>query len=321
MEVLKLSAKNPTYYKKALNALRKDGVVLISNLFNESLLSNLLINWKDCFSKPSISGTIGYCRTDYTKVMMSAFKLGKPAISIILNEKIITLTEEYLESKCILAETIAKIDKGVNYNYFPLHSDFTEGWSKTKETKSVVTKKVMKKPIGVGGVIYMHDTNDGAFSYSVGSHKIGSPYGQSLSNYPKKLRNSIENNVVICKGKKGDLILFDDRGFHGPNFPSKRDRSVILVDYYSVNVLGNTVVSPHPLWSTDLSNLSKLQTRVLGMNAGYMVEPKDYFMTNFKRNKLYNFVCYIIDKSYTLNHFKQIIKKIFFKINSLRGVE
>ncbi len=313
MKLSKLNAKNPMFHKKALNALRKDGVVLISNLFNESLLSNLLINWKECFSKPSISGTIGYSRTGYPKVMMSAFKLGKPAVSMMLNEKIIKLTEEYLGGKSILAETIAKIDKGVNYNYFPLHSDFAEGWTKTRESKSIVTKKVMKKPIGVGGVIYIHDTNDGAFSYSVGSHKIGSPYGQSLSNYPAKLRNSIENNVVVCRGKKGDIILFDDRGFHGPDFPSKRDRAVILVDYYSVKVLGNTVVSPHPLWSTDLSNLTKLQTRVLGMNASYMVSPNDYFMTNFKRNKIYNIICYIIDKSYVLDHLKQIVKKYFLK--------
>ena len=125
--------------------------------------------------------------------------------------------------------------------------------------------------------------------------------------------SELEKGRVKLDGDKGDLVLFDDRGFHGPDFPSKRDRSVILVDYYSVKVLGNTVVSPHPLWSTDLSNLTKLQTRVIGINANYMVSPKDYFMTNFKRNNLHNIICYIVDKSYILEHFKQIIKKYFFR--------
>ena len=62
-----------------------------------------------------------------------------------------------------------------------------------------------------------------------------SPYGQKLKPYPKELKNKILENMYKCKGLAGDLVLFDDRGFHGPDQPSLKDRKVIIseehIDY------------------------------------------------------------------------------------------
>ena len=61
-----------------------------------------------------------------------------------------------------------------------LHSDFAVGWKKSLSIKKGLTKQELKRPIGIGAILYLHDTEHGYFMYSSGSHKILSPYGQSL---------------------------------------------------------------------------------------------------------------------------------------------
>ena len=59
-----------------------------------------------------------------------------------------------------------------------------------------------------------------------------------------------------CDGQAGDLVLFDDRGFHGPDQPTNADRTVILLDYYRVDTLGRVQVSM-PIWSSDIAGCAK----------------------------------------------------------------
>ena len=88
-----------------------------------------------------------------------------------------------MKSKCTLAEANAVLDKASSYEYFPLHSDFAVGWKKSLSMKKGLTQQELKRPIGVGVILYLHNTEHGCFTYSSGSHKILSPYGQSLKNY------------------------------------------------------------------------------------------------------------------------------------------
>ena len=238
-----ISARSKDFITKAVKELDLKGIVLIQNLFNEKLLKELQKSWNINFKKPSVSGTTGFYRTSHAKAVLPLFLLGKPAMKVALEKKILSIIEKYMNSECTLAEANAVWHKSTNYIYFPLHSDFAVGWKKSNSSNFILGKKDIKHPIGVGAMLYLHDTTAGAFKYSIGSHKLYSRYGQHLKNYPKEIINEINSNIQLCTGKKGDLILFDDRGFHGPDQPSKKDRRVLLLDYYRNNTFGSVVVT------------------------------------------------------------------------------
>jgi len=162
----------------------------------------------------------------------------------------------------------------------------------------------MQNVIGIGGALYLHDTSDGAFFFCDGTHKLMSPRGQDLRKYPKHERDDILARRVRCDGKKGDLVLFDDRGFHGPDQPSQTSRLVILLDYYRVATFGRTQVSPMPIWSTDLAKMNARQLRAAGAGAEYLVSPLENTQGRFARNPLYGLIGKAIELSYVLQHWK-----------------
>ncbi len=303
-----------SFLLSAINILEEDGVVILRGFFENNIIETLVNSWKVYFKKPSISGALGYYRTSHPKAVLPAFLLGQPALRIALEKRVLAIIEGYMKSDCTLAEANAVWHKATSYVYFPLHSDFCKGWKKTKKMNYSVSSTDLKEPLGVGGMFYMHDTQEGALKYSLGSHKLYSSYGQHLKNYPMKMQNTILKNVVKCFGKKGDIILFDDRGFHGPDQPSNLDRSVLLLDYYRNKTFGSVVVTPHLTNITDLSILNSKQMKVLGLKASYLVAPEEYDKTRFKKNIFYNFIAQLTDKSFLFHHIKDIIKsKIYLK--------
>ena len=88
MSLINVDVREKVFSKKIIDALINHGAVRITGLYDKDLLSQLQNRWKIYFAKPSISGTLGYSRTGYPKAMISSFKLGTPAIKIILNEQI-----------------------------------------------------------------------------------------------------------------------------------------------------------------------------------------------------------------------------------------
>ena len=58
-------------------------------------------------------------------------------------------------------EVFLKNDLGYNANYFPYH----------KHTGTDVEGDV-NKPFGCAALIYLHDTDEGSFCYSIGSHSL-----------------------------------------------------------------------------------------------------------------------------------------------------
>ncbi len=293
---------------KATALLEEKGVVILRGLFPNKLLTDINKSWDVNFRKPSVSGTVGYFRTSHAKAVLPLFLLGKPAFKVALEKKIITIIENFMKSKCTLAEANAVWHKPTNYIYFPVHSDFAAGWKKSSDSKYMLSDKDIKLPVGVGAILYLHNTKEGAFKYSLGSHKLCSKHGQHLKNYPRKIINDINNNTVVCAGKKGDIILFDDRGFHGPDQPSKENRSVLLLDYYRNKTFGHVLVTPHIVKITDLSFLDDIQLRVLGLGASEMVKREDYVSTRFKKNFFYKYLTWAIENAYFFNHLKALIK-------------
>ncbi len=308
VNIILASEKNLVEF--SIQSLEKDGVVILRGLFEDKLFDQLNANWKVYFNKPSISGVVGYYRNSHPKAVVPAFLLGKPSLRIALEKKIISIIEGYMKSECTLAEANAVWHKSTSYVYFPLHSDFSLGWKKTKKMDFEVSISDLTVPLGVGAMYYMHDTREGSFKYSLGSHKLESSYGQHFKDYPLKLKKIILKNIVKCMGKKGDLILFDDRGFHGPDQPSKKDRSVLLLDYYRDKTFGSVVVTPHLTNITDLNILDSKQLKVLGLNSSFLVDPQDYDKTRFKNNYFYNLLSILVDKSYMFRHLKNILKNI-----------
>jgi len=260
--------------QSAVDALKKDGMVILRGLYGDEELDGLNKRFELYFDKPTVSGTVGCAQLSHAKTATSVFTLGGPIVRMLIESRLIDIVQTYMGSNCVLAEATAKRDLGVGYVYFPPHADFHAGWKKSATSEFVLTQEDMECPVGVGAALYLHDTVEGAFCYSLGSHALKAKHGLHLDGYPPDLKREIVANLVRCDGRKRDMVVFDDRGFHGPDQPSKSDRSAILLDYYREKTFGHIVVTPHPIWSSDLVDMTPEELRVLGVGADYLVPPK-----------------------------------------------
>ena len=300
--------------QEVVKRLHEHGFVILRGVLPQSSIDKVIKRAEDFLSQPSVAGVWGYFRADHQKKVLLPTFLGEPVYDLIANEQIISLIEIYMGAECILAETNLKADRGMNYIYFPMHSDFSVGWRKTKQETSPVTSNLMQKPLGVGAAIYLHDTSEGAFTYCEGTHKLGSPYGQRLAEYPEDMQKDIIARKVRLDGKKGDIILFDDRGFHGPDHPSKKDRTVILVDYFRTDVFGYNQVTPLPIWSCDINSLSKKQLRVLGAaGATFTVPFDDYKWSKIRKTNSFRVIKFLVDNAFYLKHLRMKVRASLLK--------
>ena len=291
-----------------VECLRDRGFCIIRGLFSETLLDQVIVRANFYLSRPAIAGAPGYWKKDYQKKLVNPFTLGGPTLDVLLDERVIDIIEHVLGSECILAETMLKFDIATPYVYFPMHSDFAIGWAKSTKIKRVLNADDLQEAVGIGGALYLDDTDEGAFAYCDGTHFLMSPKGQKLTSYSKAEQSIIQSRKVCCTGNRGDLVLFDDRGFHGPDQPSKKDRTVILLDYFSVDKIGRLQVSPMPIWSNDIANMSPKQSRVAGVGAQYMVDPTEYTHTNFRKTFYYRLMSYFLSIAYFSQHLKMKLK-------------
>jgi len=301
-------ASSPSLAQDVRRELSDRGFAVIRNLYTPEMVAEVSERVKKMARQPAIAGVPGYVKVDHPKRLMSPYEIGGAAVDMILDERVINLVEAHMASECVLAETNVKIDEPVGYTYFPLHADFAVGWSKGDDGFRL-TAEQLKEPIGIGGAIYLHDTQQGAFSYCEGTHKLLAPRGPNLDSYPQDERRAILDRYVRIEGKAGDFVIFDDRGFHGPDQPSFVQRTVILVDYYRVATFGRKLVSPVALWSTDIGRLSPKQLRVMGAGAGYMVPPERYMTTRFRRNRMYGVTKFMIENAYLWSHLKGKVRE------------
>lgn len=204
-------------HEAALIALRDDGCVILRNLFEQGTVDAFKNRLQQFLRRPAVSGAMGYTKFDHPKKIISPFLIGgSEPIHLTLSEPVIDLIEDYMVSECILADASVKYDSGVGYVYFSLHTDFAVGWKKDPKMERSLTEEQLQVPVGVGAAVYLEDTSEGAFSYCMGTHKLLAPKGQNLSDYSLTEQQAIRKSLVRCDGKAGDMVLFDDRGFHGP---------------------------------------------------------------------------------------------------------
>jgi hypothetical protein len=302
-------ATSPEELSAAAQALRSSGYCILRGLFPPNLVSDVEGRARQLLESPAVAGVPGYSKVDYPKRIANPFVLGGAALDFMLDERVVNLVESVMDGECVLAEATLKHDKGVGYEYFPLHADFSVGWKKNVKDPVTLSKEDLQIPIGIGGAFYLHDTDEGAFTYCEGSHLLGAPYGQNLKAYPAEIAADIRQSRVRCDGRAGDLVLFDDRGFHGPDQPSRKDRLVILLDYYRIKTFGYRQVSPMPIWSSDLGRLNEKQLRVAGAGADYMVPYGEYTGTRFKKAWSYPLVTFLIRNAFLTHYIRRRLSR------------
>ncbi len=289
-------------------ALAEHGVLVLRGLFDPERIAEANRRIDAMAAAPAIAGVPGYNKVDHPKKLFSPFACGGPLVEISLDERVIDLVEAHMDSECVLAEANVKIDEPVNYEYFAMHADFMAGWRKGRNAEFVLTEDALREPIGIGAAVYMHETHEGAFTYCAGSHRLMAPRGPDLDTYPADEQRAVMDTRVRIDGIAGDMVLFDDRGFHGPDQPSRARRRVILLDYYRIKTFGYTQVSPLPIWSNDLGRLTAKQMRVAGAGADFMIPPEAYMGTRFRRSPFYGTVKFMIENAYLWPHMKQKVK-------------
>jgi len=299
----------------AAEVLQDRGFVILRNLFTDDVLNDVCLSAKDWLEHPAVAGVPGYSKVDYPKKILNPFLLGGRVTELLVNELVLDVSEAVIGGECILADATLKFDKPTSYVYFPIHSDLASGWRKSAASPVSISAKDMQNAIAIGGALYLNDTSDGAFCFCDGTHRLMSPRGQDLSKYPKQERDEIMARRVRCDGKRGDLVLFDDRGFHGPDQPSRTSRLVILIDYFRIATFGRMQVSPMPILSTDLAKMNDRQLRAAGMGATYMVPTMDYTFTRFKRNPLYGMITKTIELAYLTQHWKASLRTLLRRSN------
>ena len=146
--------------ESGLKSLKENGVTCLRGLTNPGNLEKLIQKTNDMLESPSVYGSQGYYQKDRHKKIYEAFLLGEEALIALLDESILDIVEGYLNSKILIQEMIVKNDLGDNELYFPIHA----------HTGSYRTIK-NDGPFSVGIMLYIHDTKEGAFCFSVGTHK------------------------------------------------------------------------------------------------------------------------------------------------------
>jgi hypothetical protein len=273
-------------WRHALDQLRRDGAIVLRNLVDPKTVDFVVDRAKWFLARPSLLGSIGYYRKNYATRFCDPLLFGGPTVDVVTNMNVIDLITEYVGGECYLAEFNLKHDDGINEVYFPLHSDFMPGWTlKNDPTNPVLTAQDLLSPFAVGGAFYLHDTVEGAFCYALGTHTWGAPHGSNVAKYPAELRAKIMESLVRIEGKKGDMILFDDRGFHGPHQPTPASRTVFLFDYYKRDVFKGRTKTPIPMLLPDLGHLNERQLSWLGLGAGVMIPFHEYHVRQFSRTR------------------------------------
>jgi Phytanoyl-CoA dioxygenase (PhyH) len=276
-------------WEEAKAKLSSLGFVAIRNLFGSDTVDEVAIRAGKVFSRPAIGGSVGYYRKDPNKRLYDPLLIGGRVVDLITNEYVFDLVELYLNGPFTLAELNLKHDDGNGKVYFPLHADFAAGW-KMKNYEVTLAEEDLINPIAVGAMLYLHDTAEGAFCYSRGSHELRAPHGTSIAGYPDDLRNQIVGNLVRVEGNKGDLVLFDDRGFHGPEQPTIASRTVLLFDYYKDAVFGGATKMAIPALINDLGNLNERQLKVMGFGAKSMDTYENYHSRQFAAHKNFDVI-------------------------------
>lgn len=284
--IFDITKKNDT--SDILRYLQENGVVVVRGAVTPEQIESLDKATKDIISRPAISGSIGYYQKDPYKKIYDALLMGCDAVDVVVSERVVALCEAYMNDECLISEIFMKHDLGMEEVYFPYHAH--NGHERIDNGGRSI--------FGVGAIYYAHDTDEGAFCYSLGTQKLEFPHGEALMDYPKEMRDEILRGMCRIGGKAGDIVLFDERGFHGPEQPTTKSRTVLIYGYQAKRAFGNTLRSPIPVLLNDLGHLSPKQLNVLGLGASSRKDIRRYHIHGFERTRHYPVLARKLDKMF-----------------------
>lgn len=280
-----IDVKDNNWLSIAKENLVKNGVVVLRNMINLKSIERIVKSSTDMLTRPSVLGSIGYYQKEFTKKTYDGLLLGKDAVNIVCNEKLLDLSESYLQDEVRLTEVFLKHDIGVNEIHFPYHRHPGKEFNLSKEVA-----------FGCGVILYLHDTNNGAFCYSLGSHNSDWDYNNYPSLIDNKDKEDINKNFFRITGESGDLVIFDERGFHGPEQPVTQSRSVLLFGYQSSKATNNTTKTGNPVIINDLVDLNNRQLTAIGIKSKSRTFYKDYHLrVSVSRQKKTKVILFFIE--------------------------
>jgi len=269
-----INAEDTELEIKANSLLKNEGIVQIRGLLNVKNIENINTKLKNIFNRPAIGGSIGYTQKDPHKKVYDALLLGQETVDIVLNNKLIMIAKKRFSGSPILSHAYIKKNLGFNDFFFPYHSH-------TGSDRDVI----LPGTYGLAMIAYLHNTDNGCFLYSPGTHKLKSPHGGNPYIYPDKIKKEIFDKKVRMIGEAGDVIIFDEAGFHGPENPCKEDRTTIMFEYQRSEDFGNKVRHPAPCLPHTLGSLNEDQLKTLGVGCDKRNEYEDFHLRSYDKNK------------------------------------
>lgn len=304
-----------------LRQIEETGFVLLRNAFRPEDFEAFIESRRWWFKRPAAGGTPGYCKFDYPKQVVQTSLLGAAALRMILDERLIGLIERYSGGPVVVSESFTKLDRAVDYVYFPPHADYFEGYrSNPASDLEGLSPELMAGPLGLSFVMYHHDTSSGAFCYAAGTHKLGQRHGGMIYYYPEDEQERIMESWTRLDGRAGDVVLFDPRGFHGQDQPSHADRYVSITRYWRTDIFGRRQHRPMPVYVNDLAGFSERQLQTLGLGASSLMPLENDHHAGFKKRRLaYRLATALIDHAYDLDYVKQRLRPAYVKLRSWLG--
>ena len=120
----------------------------------------------------------------------------------------------------------------------------------------------------------------------------------------KKFSESLSRVV----GKKGDIVIFNEAGYHGPEQPVSKSRTVILSNYQAKEMSGNKMKTDIPVLMSSLGNLDSEQMEALGYGSGYRGRFNSYHMRKRKITLTDKIATGVINFSNRMSRLKNRIK-------------
>ena len=136
------------FLEKAKDHLTVNGFVVLRGCFSKDLIDEANTKVASILEKPSIGGSVGYYMKDPYKKLFDGLLVGRAAVNMVANHKVIEVVEDYLQGDVLLTEVFLKNDLGSNKEYFPYHSHLGDDLELNES----------KVPFGCGTIIYLHDT-------------------------------------------------------------------------------------------------------------------------------------------------------------------
>ena len=292
---LSVDVQNSDWEKKALRHLEETGVVVLSNVVKEDIVEKIILDADSVLSVPSIFGSYGYIQKDPFKKMFDGFLFSENVIDVIVHKKVIKLIKSYLNQDVLISECFLKHDLGTSNSYFPYHRhtgtdlDFPKG-----------------KKFGCGVMMYLHDTDIGAFCYVPASHKI--TINKKIYLLEREKSKILSENLSRVVGKKGDIVIFNEAGYHGPEQPVSKSRTVVLSNYQAKEMSGNKMKTDIPVLMSSLGKLDSEQMEALGLGSGYRGRFNSYHMRKRKITLTDKIATGVISFSNRLSRLKNRIK-------------